>query len=221
MPVPDEIKYQLPVAFVLAQAGHRPHRRRYAASPSTTAPPTFHRRAVWFVDRAAAGEHQQDRPQDPGRPRRRNPRPRRREAPSRGRTKNLINLKRAPPGAVFRLEEDGGSAGLPVCSHFPRRAPLRSAPGEVGGLLQRPIEVRRKADLLHDRAPAVVALLQESRQVPGASRTSPRGPSRRDRRSRPSGRVLRAMSRWRASRPAPACRLAQRNRTIRRRSRSL
>ncbi len=39
VPVPDEIKYQLPVAFVVAKPGTAPPRRRCAASPSTTAPP--------------------------------------------------------------------------------------------------------------------------------------------------------------------------------------
>ena len=67
VPVPDEIKYQLPVAFVVAKPGTAPSEdalRRFALD---NGPAYAHPRAVWFVERAAARRHQQDRPQDAGR----------------------------------------------------------------------------------------------------------------------------------------------------------
>ena len=69
VPVADEIKYQLPVAFVVPKPGARPSEdalRRFALD---NGPAYAHPRAVWFVDRAAARRHQQDRPQDAGRAR--------------------------------------------------------------------------------------------------------------------------------------------------------
>ena len=63
VPVADEIKYQLPVAFVVPRARHaRRARTRCAASRSTTARPMPIRARVWFVDELPlAGTNKIDR----------------------------------------------------------------------------------------------------------------------------------------------------------------
>jgi long-chain acyl-CoA synthetase len=62
VPVPDEIKYQLPVAFVVAKPGAKPGEealRRYALD---NGPAYAHPRAVWFVDELPlAGTNKIDR----------------------------------------------------------------------------------------------------------------------------------------------------------------
>jgi len=62
VPVPDEIKYQLPVAFVVAKPGRKPSEetlRRYALD---NGPAYAHPRAVWFVDELPlAGTNKIDR----------------------------------------------------------------------------------------------------------------------------------------------------------------
>ena len=62
MPVPDEIKYQLPVAFVVARPGTTPTEEALRRFALDNGPAYAHPRAVWFVDELPlAGTNKIDR----------------------------------------------------------------------------------------------------------------------------------------------------------------
>ena len=62
VPVPDEIKYQLPVAFVVARPGTTPTEEALRRFALDNGPPYAHPRAVWFVDELPlAGTNKIDR----------------------------------------------------------------------------------------------------------------------------------------------------------------
>ena len=73
VPVADEIKYQLPVAFVVAEARHPADRGRAAPLRPRQRPGLCPSARGVGRRRAAAGRHQQDRPQGAGRSRRGQP----------------------------------------------------------------------------------------------------------------------------------------------------
>lgn len=143
VPVPDEIK----------QAPGRLRRREARCvtdrgSPAPLRPrqrPGLRLPARRLVRRrAAACGHQQDRPQDTGR----------------------------PPSRPMRTTRSGFD--LKAARHWSGALPLVAAS-----------RIRCKPDLRYDRAPAVVALLEKRAEFL-RGRASPRGPSPRGRRSRPS-----------------------------------
>jgi acyl-CoA synthetase (AMP-forming)/AMP-acid ligase II len=62
VPVPDEIKYQLPVAFVVAKPGTSPTEEGLRRFALDNGPAYAHPRAVWFVDELPlAGTNKIDR----------------------------------------------------------------------------------------------------------------------------------------------------------------
>ena len=62
MPVPDEIKYQLPVAFVVRKPGTAPTEETLRRFALDNGPAYAHPRAVWFVDELPlAGTNKIDR----------------------------------------------------------------------------------------------------------------------------------------------------------------